>query len=51
MEEKIFDCEGDETEFLKYGDVFTVGVDKTARNWQMVDNKKFRLVPRKEQQR
>jgi len=48
---KIYDCEGDETENLKYGDIFTINSDKNTSNWQMTMNgnepKKFRLIPRR----
>ena len=35
----------DETELLKYGDIFTITPDKSAKNWQMVDEKIFIAVP------
>lgn len=34
----------DETDVLKWGDLFTIAVDKTAKNWQMVDGKTFIAV-------
>lgn len=35
----------EETDKLKHGEVFTIAVDKTAKNWEMVDNKTFIAVP------
>lgn len=49
---KLFPVMGEETPDLKYGDIFTITADQTARNWEMVcyndnpkDLKKFVLVP------
>lgn len=52
MSEEIFYCEGEETEFLKYGDIFTVdpkspGVQFPSMVMDGDNLKKFRLIPRK----
>ena len=45
MQIKLLPVMMDETENLKWGDVFTIGVDKSAKNWQMVEDKHFIAVP------
>ncbi len=36
----------EETDNLKYGDIFTITPDKMAKNWRMVENKVFIAIPK-----